>query len=103
MELKTSSTSSPKPKKRWRKEESVNGITKSLNVEEVENGYVIRVCKYGNDSTKKDSKYIDEERTFISKENPLKELSPEEDEESDDFSLGSINATISSMLGGLAL
>lgn len=101
MKLKASSTSSPKPKKRWRKEESVNGITKSVSVEEAENGFIVRICKYGSDNTKKDSKYIDEEKIFISKENPLGELSPEDD--SDDFSLGSINATISSMLGGLAL
>ena len=99
-ELKASPTPA-KPRKRWRKSESSSGITKSLEVEEVENGFIIAIEKYGRDETKKNSEYYNERRTYVSKTNPLAEQSPEEEE--DFFSLKNIDATISDMLGGLAI
>ena len=90
-----------KPRQRWTKSQEINGVNTSITVEEVENGFIIRASKYGSNNTKKNSIYINEEKTFISKNNPLKDTTPEE--EDDDFTLGNINATISSMLGGLSI
>lgn len=48
-----------------------NGITKSVEVKEVENGFVVCISEYGY---KKD-KYINTNKTYISKTNPLEEES----------------------------
>ena len=90
-----------KPRQRWTKSQEINGVSTSVTVEEVENGFIIRASKYGSDSTKKNSEYINEEKTYISKINPLKDKTPDEDK--DDFTLGNIDATISSILGGLSV
>lgn len=55
----------------WRKETRTNDVTTSINVEEAENGFVIRVSKYG--SFGKNKEYKDISKTFISKSNPLSE------------------------------
>lgn len=55
----------------WRKETRTNDVTTSINVEEAENGFVIRVNKYG--SFGKNKEYRDISKTFISKTNPLSE------------------------------
>lgn len=58
----------------FRQTESNDGITKTLEVKEVENGYIIKVCEYGYKKTGKDKEeYIDSEKLYISKENPLAE------------------------------
>jgi hypothetical protein len=56
--------------------ETVDGITKSVNVEEIENGFIVSIHKYGMKSSEEgcsncDSEYIDENKKFYSKENPL--------------------------------
>ena len=48
-----------------------DGISKTLRVEKVENGYLITISKYGRNEKEKDSKYIDECKKFISETNPL--------------------------------
>lgn len=53
----------------WRKETRTNDVTTSINVEEAENGFVIRISKYG--SFGKNKEYKDISKTYISKKNPL--------------------------------
>lgn len=70
-EIKTA-TSGDKPKfKKWSKEETSNGITKSIRVEQVSNGYIITYCKYGRDDSDENAQYIDEEVKKISTTNPF--------------------------------
>lgn len=57
---------SKKEYKSWRKSEEKDGVSKSISVEQCENGFVIRICKY--DYNKSDS---DESKTYISTKNPL--------------------------------
>jgi len=58
-------------KKTWSHSIETNGFTKSVKVQEVENGFIIRKCIYGSKS--ESDKYIDEEKTWISNDNPLAE------------------------------
>ena len=48
-----------------------DGISKTLCVEKVENGYFITISKYGRNQKEKDSEYIEECKKFISETNPL--------------------------------
>ena len=48
-----------------------DGISKTLCVEKVENGYIITISKYGKNQKEKDSEYIEECKKFISETNPL--------------------------------
>ena len=48
-----------------------DGISKTLRVEKVENGYFITISKYGRNEKEKDSVYINECKKFISETNPL--------------------------------
>ena len=48
-----------------------DGISKTLRVEKVENGYFITISKYGRNQKEKDGEYIDECKKFISETNPL--------------------------------
>jgi hypothetical protein len=66
--------------KRWEKSETANGITKRVCVEQVENGYVITMEKYGNSD--EDEKYTNECKKYISKKNPLEGTEPKSEEES---------------------
>lgn len=66
--------------KRWEKSESVDGMTKRVCVEQVENGYVITMEKYG--SSGDEEKYTSECKKYISKKNPLEGMSPKTEEES---------------------
>jgi len=67
-------------KKRWEKSETANGVTKRVCVEQVENGFVITMEKYG--SSGEDEKYTSECKKYISKKNPLEGTSPKTEEES---------------------
>lgn len=64
----------------WRKSETTDGITKSIEVNEVENGYVIEVEKYGNIGKNKEWDTI--RKKYISKTNPLE---AEESSKKDEF------------------
>ncbi len=59
--------------------ETADGLTKSVNVEKIENGFIVSINKYG--SVKKNGKeeYIDENKKFFSKENPLEKKEEKED------------------------
>lgn len=58
------------PKKSWRKSIEANGITSSLEVKEIENGFILRYCKYGKNPAKEDD-YFDVTKEYFSKTNPL--------------------------------
>lgn len=65
--------------KRWEKSETADGITKRVCVEQVENGFIITMEKYGSGS---DEKYTSECKKYISKKNPLEGQNPKTEEES---------------------
>ena len=70
-------------KKRWEKSESADGITKRVSVEQVENGYIVTMEKYGKASDDEDdSKYTNDCKKYISKKNPLEGMAPKTEKES---------------------
>ena len=70
-------------KKRWEKSETSDGITKRVSVEQVENGYIVTMEKYGKLSTDEDdSKYTNDCKKYISKKNPLEGMAPKTEKES---------------------
>lgn len=83
-----------KKRARWSKSIEVNGVTKSISVKEVENGFVIEQCMYGRDTTKKDSDYVDISKTYVSKTNPLEGKEEDKEEQSDEFSLKGLDTLI---------
>jgi len=89
------STKSPSKKKaRWSKSIEINGITKSLTVREVENGFIVEQTTYGRDSTKKDSEYMDDSRTYVTKTNPLEGKEADEEKDNDPFTLKGLDVLI---------
>lgn len=98
-EIKVADSSSKDKKKykRWSKCVEVGGVTKSVEVREVENGYVVTKSMYG---TPDDSdKYINERKEYISETNPMdtnkdKEVDKEEHKNMD------VIDSIKSMFGG---
>lgn len=52
----------------WSKSSEADGVTKRINVEEIENGYIVRLSEYGRVSS---DNYLDNNRTFYSETNPL--------------------------------
>lgn len=70
-------------KKRWEKSETADGITKRVSVEQVENGYIVSMEKYGKPSMDDDGdKYTNECKKYISKKNPLEGMKPKTEQES---------------------
>jgi hypothetical protein len=70
-------------KKRWEKSETADGITKRVTVEQVENGYIVTMEKYGRSSQDSDdSKYTNDCKKYISKKNPLEGMAPKTEKES---------------------
>jgi hypothetical protein len=70
-------------KKRWEKSETADGITKRVSVEQVENGYIVTMEKYGRASDEDDdSKYTNDCKKYISKKNPLEGMAPKTEKES---------------------
>lgn len=67
---KSSGTSGKKEKQTWSKSVTRNGITEEITVCEAENGYIVKHCKHGS---KKNGEYFNEEKKYISVENPLEE------------------------------
>lgn len=54
-------------RKSWVKRIEKNGYTKSIRVEEIQNGFLVCMEEYGD----KNGKYFNEEKKYYSKENPL--------------------------------
>ena len=92
--LSSSPKTSGKKKARWSKSIEVNGITKSLTVREVENGFIVEQSTYGRDTTKKDSEYMDENKTYVTKTNPLEGKEADEDKDNDPFTLKGLDVLI---------
>jgi hypothetical protein len=74
-------------KKMWEKSETSDGITKRVCVEQVENGYIVTMEKYGRPSMSDgdkddDSKYTNDCKKYISKKNPLEGMAPKTEKES---------------------
>ena len=71
-------------KKRWEKSETADGITKRVSVEQVENGYIVTMEKYGRALSDEDddSKYTNDCKKYISKKNPLEGMAPKTEKES---------------------
>lgn len=63
-------TSNKKEYQRWSKSTKTNGVTKEINVEEIENGFLVCTNTYGNMG----GEYKDEYKKYYSKTNPLSEL-----------------------------
>ena len=65
-----------RPKKKiWSKSIETNGMTKKMEVREIENGFIVCIYKYGySDDVEQ---YIDEKSEYYSKENPLADISIE--------------------------
>jgi hypothetical protein len=69
-------------KKRWEKSETTpDGTTKRIEVREIDNGYLARLCK----TNYRAEPPIDEEKEIYYKENPLKDLEPSEEEVKDEL------------------
>lgn len=70
-------------RKEWSKSIMVNGVTKSLRVEELDNGgYLICYSKYGTDP--ETGKYIDTpSKKYYSTKNPLEKEEPKKEESSE--------------------
>lgn len=78
--MNTTSSNDKKAKESWRKSVKRNGITESIEVQEVENGFIIRKEKYGEDlNSKSPNKWINETKEYVSKVNPLAEEEIDED------------------------
>ncbi len=81
MKAESSIVSEKKSYKSWRKTEEANGISKSVSVNECENGFIIEISKYGCPRDEPNGKYIDDCKKYISTKNPLeseKEIESEE-------------------------
>jgi len=77
-------------KEHFKKSITVDGITKSVTIDQVENGYVVHINKYGQVG----EDYFDESKTYISKDDPREKLmgdkTTEEAPASDSSVLGAI-------------
>lgn len=69
--------------KTWRRSIEKDGVTKSLSVREIENGFIVCYNKYGTDP--ETEKYIDITKEFFSKENPLAKKGDSEEALLDDM------------------
>ena len=73
-------TTSKEKRESWRKSVQRNGITESIEVKQVENGFIIRKERYGEDlNSKSPNKWISESKEYVSKENPLAEEEIDDD------------------------
>ena len=81
--------SSEKKYKSWSKSVTKDEVTKTVRVEQCENGFYICISEYG----KKDGEWYDDDKKYISSKNPLEgELEVDKDEEMREEILESIKA-----------
>ena len=81
--------------KTWSKSVTMDDMTKTIEVREVENGFIIKKCMYGH--MEGSDEYIDEKKEYISTTNPMEEKEEKEEKEGKGMEL--INS-IKSMFGG---
>ena len=67
--IKESTSSSKKEYKKWRKSITKDDTSKSVSVEECENGFIIEICNEG----RKNGEWHYDSKKYVSKENPLKD------------------------------
>ena len=85
----TKSSSEGKEYKSWSKSVTKDEITKTVRVEECENGFYICISKHGDIN----GKWIDESKKYISTKNPLEgEMEVDKDKEIKDEIMESIKA-----------
>lgn len=66
--------------KTWKKSSEIDGMSKSIEVKEAENGFVISIHKSGFDRKENSPEsYVDEYKCWISTENPLADQEAIED------------------------
>lgn len=89
-------------KKTFSFSKKVEGVTRSINGREVENGWVIDINK---EWTEKDDdgndRYKSEYKTYISKDNPLDKLKEGKKEKKDDTGITEMIGSIASSMGML--
>jgi len=57
--------------KTWEKSVKEDSITKRILVEEIENGFLVTISKYGDVKTKTGTEWISKDRKYYSQTNPL--------------------------------
>jgi major membrane immunogen (membrane-anchored lipoprotein) len=67
--------------KKWSKSTEKDGWCKKINVEEIENGYLVCLEEYGE----KDGKYQDSYKKYYSQSNPLDGMKPDEGANTDEL------------------
>jgi hypothetical protein len=83
------------PKKTWRKSVDINGLSKSVEVRQIENGFIVKYCKYGKEEGSEE--YIDYTKEWFSKTNPL-ETGIEDSKEAASLLKVSIDPTIEDLI-----
>jgi hypothetical protein len=61
-----------KENKKWSKSSTMNGVTKKMEVRQIENGFIVLFEKYGRDQ--ESDTYVEETKEIFSKTNPLDEM-----------------------------
>lgn len=80
------------------KEIKKDGITKRLTVDQVENGFIICINKYGNKKNDEGkNEYFDITKKYISETNPLEKEKKEETEISNEVSSNSVIDAINNL------
>ena len=64
----------------WSRRVEESGMSRSVRVEEIDNGFIVEM----NESGSKDGKYFDKTKKYYSKENPLANMSPDIDDNIED-------------------
>ena len=74
-----------------------DGMTTSIEVKKVENGYVVTVRECGYKKEKGNEKWFDHEKVYISKTDPLEEEQEEEKEEKKESFKESLNKALNNL------
>lgn len=78
-----------------------NEESKTLNVREVENGFVVRIEHSYYEGEEKNRQWKCDEKEYISKDNPLDKIKTPKEEEKKDMTSADIASTISGFLAGM--
>lgn len=65
----------------WTRRVEESGMSRSVRVEEIDNGFIVEMNEYGD---RGDGKYFDKTKKYYSKENPLASMSPDIDDNIED-------------------
>jgi len=87
-------------RKSWSVKTEKDGVSTSIEVREVSNGFIICKTKYGS---KEDGEYFSDFEEWISKENPLAEKGEEKEEKDDLGPLKGLSGLLNNLGGGDSL